>query len=104
MKFLQKFVKRFLLKTKSIRCFESLACFWDKYQKNLITIFINQVDNNFSIINTNDLKLKLKAYSIETQKTFEKNLTNEPFLYKLQRHKRINLKSLKEYMMSLKGK
>lgn len=54
-------------------------------------------------MNSEEISLKVKAYSIETKTTFEKILTNEPFLYKLQRHKRINLKSLKEFFLSLKG-
>lgn len=50
-----------------------------------------------------DIILKMKAYSLENKNFIEKLLKNESFLYKLKRHNKINLKSLKEFFLSLKG-
>jgi len=101
--FIQKCLKDFLKRSKHIKYYERLVIFWDKSEKNLITIFINRCDKYHNIMNINNLSLKLKAYTVETKTLFEKIITNEPFLYKLQRHKRINLKSLKEFFIVLKG-
>jgi len=96
-------VRAILKKKESINVYEKLVCFWDKLENNLITVMINRPDKHNNIINTQEISLKVKAYSVKKKITFEKILTNEPFLYKLQRHKKINLKSLREFFLGLKG-
>lgn len=100
---IQKYIRFFLRKLKDSNNFERLVSFWDKTNKSLVTVMINMPDKQITIVNVDEITLKIKAYSVETKKVLEKTLTNEPFLYKLQRHRRINLKSLKEFFLALKG-
>jgi len=100
---IQKFVREFLRRIKENSNYENLLSFWDKDQKNLINILIKKMNYDQNIISVKDINLKMKAYSIEKKVFVERLLKNEPFLYKLKRHNRINLKSLKEFFYSLKG-
>jgi len=100
---IQKYMRMFLNKAKKTCNLERLVSFWDKSEKNLVTIMIDRRDKQISIFNVDEIKIKVKAFSLQSKKIFEKTLKNEPFLYKLQRDRRINLKSLKEFFLALKG-
>ncbi len=97
---LRNFLKK--IRDKSIN-YNRLVSFWDLEEKNLITIYINKQINENIIVPTKNLLLKMKAYSLEKKDFFEKCLNDEPYLYKLKRHTRINLYTLREYFYSLKS-